>query len=143
MLLRIKRLTQVKLYSLVFYSLILLPISCSKKNGLEKVIVNNCFWDIYYEKYDMQGQYCWSFFSDNRCKYFVNDHSVVKKGTRFVRPFEYDGRPDIWEIKGDTLEARFSAFRIISYTTDTIKLISFTSNDSLMLVKNCNTEIYK
>jgi hypothetical protein len=128
------------LYIFSVYYLAVLSLGCGHRAKIEKVLANNCFWDIYDERYAAEANTCWQFSHNNKCNYFVYQYGDFKQRSKFVNLSTGDNRPNTWKIINDTLVVRASTFKIINYNQDTIMLGSITSRDTIMLFKNCKTK---
>ncbi len=129
---------RIKLYIIGLIYLFIFCINCDYKRGIEKVLINNCYWDICDKENNYNGNYSWKFSSQGKCQYFSYNYSNGEK--RSVSIYK-GGRPDIWSIKEDTLNARFTKLIIKRYNSDTIFLIGYNSNDKIMLIKNCRNYV--
>lgn len=128
----------IKLYIIGFFCLSIFCIKCDYKRGIEKVLINNCYWDICDKENNYNGNYCWKFSPQGKCQYFSYNYSNGKKISISIYK---GGRPDIWSIKNDTLVARLTSLTIERYNSDTIFLTRYNSNNKVMLIKNCQSYV--
>ncbi|MGB3005184.1 MAG: hypothetical protein WBC06_01660 [Chitinophagaceae bacterium] len=127
---------------LLIFSILL--FSCNEKKSLSNVLTKgDCFWDIYDKRYTLEANTCFKFYSDNKCEYFSYEYGSMQKRMNKVHRYNEDDNimPDTWKIKGDTLEVRTSLLNIISYNQDTILLRYISSPDTIILSKNCTTQL--
>ena len=129
------------LYIFSVYYLAVLYLGCGHRAKIEKVLTDNCFWDIYDKRYAAEANTCWQFSRNNKCNYFVYQYGDLKQRSKFVNLSTGDNRPNTWRIISDTLVVRASTFKIIYYNQDTIILGSITSRDTIKLFKNSKTEV--
>ena len=127
---------------LINLCLIILFVSCntsSNKPNLNSVLVNGCYWDILDKNSSPVANMCFQFNTDGTCQYF-DYHFTKNKRTDTISLFYEDDNilPKTWSTQGDTIIiAQATHFPVLRYTADSIYTKFKTSQDTIILIKNC------
>lgn len=114
------------------------PISCQvKREKIEDILVNKCYWDVLYKGSIHPVNTCFNFTESGECHYFYH---IFSNGIRTDSVYSAnDGDnifPNTWQVVNDSIIIRSTSYHILDFNQDSIFLTA-TGSDLITLIKNC------